>query len=59
MVLIYVIESGGMEVVVTCMQGELESSMHMDVTVRPDGTEAVTLSRYGTPALRFSRPQSL
>lgn len=27
------------------MAGRLENTMHMDVTVEPDGTEAVTLSR--------------
>lgn len=39
------------------MQGELQNGMHMDVTVRPDGTEAVTLSKYGAPVLLLSRPR--
>lgn len=36
---------GDEEVKCSEMAGRLENTMHMDVTVEPDGTEAVTLSR--------------
>lgn len=47
MVPISVTSVGGADEGVKCsgMAGRLENTMHMDVTVEPDGTEAVTLSR--------------
>lgn len=43
---------------VTCskLADRLGNTMHMDVTVEPDGRKGVTMSRQQTPARQLSRP---